>query len=118
MNPSRYRLLRRVSQTLLPQGQADAGNASGGTSATAMATPAIELAMLRCVCEKAAALPAVSAMIRSSRVGDVREMISESASLRPSDTELMNAIATTRTVPAARVMRDRVISRRLKVTSP
>ena len=57
--------------------------ASGGTKATAMATPAMELRMLRRVLAKAAAPPAAMATARSMRVGEVRPRISAPVIRRP-----------------------------------
>ena len=91
---------------------------SGGTSATAIATPAIELAIRLRVRENAPAIPAAIATSRSIRFGDVRASISEPKTLTGMHAVINAAVITTTPVPMIKVTNDRRINRLLAIDIP
>ncbi len=103
---------------LCPRARPIPDTASGGTRATAIATPAIELIMLRRVWAKAAAPPAAIATPRSISVGDVRFRISDPVILNPNRSVVRYARTITRITPQMTVKIDRVINRLSNTTRP
>ena len=90
---------------------------SGGTSATAIATPARELDSLSRVMLKDPATAAATATPRSIRFGAVREVISRFTSLTSSSEASSAAVATTVITPITTVSSERFASLLLLIES-
>ena len=91
---------------------------SGGTKATAVATPAIELDRRSRVMVKAPATAAATAITRSIRFGAVRAVISRFTSLAPNNEARIQAVPTTVAMPISTVIADRFTSRLSAMLSP
>ena len=83
---------------------------SGGTNATAIATPARAEETLGRVYANAAAAPAATAMPRSRRLGFIRATNSEPASFQPMISETKKAMVIITIVPDTTVNRERKTS--------
>ena len=83
---------------------------SGGTRATAIATPAIELDNCLRVIENDPATAAAMAMPRSIRLGDVRPVISDCTWLMPSPKLINAAVPITARTPKPMVTAERRIN--------
>ena len=90
----------------------------GGTSATAMATPAMELESRSRLSVKAPATAAATAITRSIRLGAVREVISRLTSLAPKTDANTQAVPTTVSTPIATVIAERFTRRLSAIVRP